>query len=188
LTIRSWAKKDVCLFWIYPSTCQIWKFLELSKKVICIFETRALEFIGKEVNKRKRVNGPTRLCPNCRRPWFWPRRSFLRPHAPPTTSRCPYPLVVEAKVVLLSSSRCWVPREVTCLSAFRAAPCSSRNHRWETGASKRRGYGREPCFMWRPHPSKGRLVQSRIIMGAISEVMMHNTSHIRFKHMKCSES
>jgi hypothetical protein len=61
--IGSWAKKDVCLFWIYPSTCQIWKFFELSKKVICIFETRALEFIGKEVNKRKSVNGrPPSLC------------------------------------------------------------------------------------------------------------------------------
>jgi hypothetical protein len=59
--IGSWAKKDVCLFSIYPSTCQIWKFLELSKKVICIFETRALEFIGKGVNKRKRVNRPA-LC------------------------------------------------------------------------------------------------------------------------------
>jgi hypothetical protein len=55
----SWAKKDVCLFWIYPSTCQIWKFLELSKRVICIFETRTLEFIGKEVNKRNSVNGLT---------------------------------------------------------------------------------------------------------------------------------
>jgi hypothetical protein len=46
--IGHWAKKDVCLFGIYPSTCQIWKFLELSKNVICIFETRALEFIGKK--------------------------------------------------------------------------------------------------------------------------------------------
>jgi hypothetical protein len=55
----SWAKKDVYLSSIYPSTYQICKFLELSKKAICIFETRAFEFIGKEVNKRKRVNGPT---------------------------------------------------------------------------------------------------------------------------------
>jgi hypothetical protein len=29
------------------------------KKVICIFESRAFEFIGKVVNKRKGVNGPT---------------------------------------------------------------------------------------------------------------------------------
>jgi hypothetical protein len=52
---------EVCLLGIYLSTCQIWKVLELSKIVICIFEIRALEFIGKEVLKRKRPNGPA-LC------------------------------------------------------------------------------------------------------------------------------
>jgi hypothetical protein len=54
--------------------------LELSKKVICIFETRALDFLGKEVNKRKRVNEPA-LCDqpahlNSTEPsfhWKWPR-------------------------------------------------------------------------------------------------------------------
>jgi hypothetical protein len=30
--------------------------------VICIFENRSFEMIGKEVNKRKRLNGPPSLC------------------------------------------------------------------------------------------------------------------------------
>jgi hypothetical protein len=43
----SWAKKEICL-----STSQVWKFLEKSKIVICIFELGTLEPIGKELDKR----------------------------------------------------------------------------------------------------------------------------------------
>jgi hypothetical protein len=64
------------------------KKLELSKRVICIFETRALKFIEKEVNKRNSVN---RLTPSLCGPALCqtgPRRHQLaqgplghRPHA-----------------------------------------------------------------------------------------------------------
>jgi hypothetical protein len=46
--IRSRAKMEVCLLGIYLSTCQILKVLELSKIVICIFETGALKLLKKK--------------------------------------------------------------------------------------------------------------------------------------------
>jgi hypothetical protein len=42
--------------------------------------------------------------------------------------------------------------------------------------------------LWYHCPSKGRLVQIRIITGVIIEVITHNTSHTRFKHIKWSKS
>jgi hypothetical protein len=69
-----------------------------------------------------RVHRSPAHVPSWHRGWWPCIVSDHRPCAPPTASRRPYPLLVEAKVILLSCCRCWAPHEAARLSALRTAP------------------------------------------------------------------
>jgi hypothetical protein len=94
--IGSWAKMEVCLLGIYLSTCHIWKVLELSKIVICIFETGALELLEKKWIKGKGWTGrpSATVWPTWTAPTLAPLKmaqgpfgQMLTAHAPRTIAR-----------------------------------------------------------------------------------------------------